>query len=223
VGHTYCECMLKDNTLSIEKLESDIWGLSYIPKMIDYDNDADQLFGDFVINHNNIPCHFSNCNIKTLEYIIDSTNPTGILEIGVHRPTGTLDSSTKIILDKKSDSTTYIGIDKDPKDILDNSGNNVYSLSQDSNNHQLVYDFMETIGVTGFDLIMIDGWHSVNMCVSDWKYTERLLENGVVILHDTNFHPGPMLLFDAIDGALFDKKLYCINDNDYGLGVLRRK
>jgi hypothetical protein len=72
------------------------------------------------------------------------------------------------------------------------------------------------------DLIMIDGWHSVNMCVNDWQYTDLLSDHGMVILHDTNSHPGCVALFDAVDENLWIKERFCTN-NDYGIATFKRR
>ena len=81
---------------------------------------------------------------------------------------------------------------------------------------------MEVIGVSELDLIMIDGWHSVNMCINDWQYTEKLSATGVVVLHDINFHPGPVVLFDAIADNLFEKEKFGVGEADWGIATAIR-
>ena len=54
-------------------------------------------------------------------------------------------------------------------------------------------------GEDSFDFIFIDGWHSINQVLDDWKFTEFLAEGGIVGFHDTNTHPGPMLFVDNLN------------------------
>jgi len=41
----------------------------------------------------------------------------------------------------------------------------------------------------------------------------------VVILHDTNAHPGCVALYHAVDESLFDKNRFCTEMNDMGISV----
>ena len=77
------------------------------------------------------------------------------------------------------------------------------------------------MGVGVIDLLFIDGWHSVNQCANDWHYTDMLSDNGVVILHDTNSHPGCVALFDAVDENQYAKERHCL-EADYGIAVFRK-
>ena len=59
--------------------------------------------------------------------------------------------------------------------------------------------------------------------MADWKYAERLSPHGTVAMHDTNVHPGPVTVFDAIDEQLFDKKKHCTEGSDWGISVIRKR
>jgi hypothetical protein len=61
------------------------------------------------------------------------------------------------------------------------------------------------------------------MVLNDFKYSELVEPGGLVILHDTNFHPGPNLVYQAVDENVFEKELYFDNPSDYGLAILRKK
>lgn len=80
---------------------------------------------------------------------------------------------------------------------------------------------MKYINVQNIDFLFIDGLHSINQVVSDWKYTEKLSDIGIVGMHDTNAHPGPYCVYDAIDETIFRKKKYCPN-NDWGIAFAEK-
>lgn len=200
----------------VDKQDSDIWGLAYLPSIVGGD-DADFLGG---VDHTKIPAHFSECNENTLRAVIEKIQPTVVVEIGVDRPVGSSRSSTATILDARPDGCIYIGIDKDKKKV---DGPDVFFQCQKSEDIESFSEFMEANGIEHIDVLMIDGWHSVNACINDWQYTKWLSDKGAVVFHDTNFHPGPVVLFDAIDETLFDKKKHCVTKNDFGMGVAIRR
>ena len=59
--------------------------------------------------------------------------------------------------------------------------------------------------------------------MNDWRYADLLSEHGVVIAHDTNFHPGDIALCEAVDERLFDIFRFCTGNDDNGITVFRRK
>ena len=144
-----------------------------------------------------------------------------IVEIGVCR--SGKDSFTHVLLNDKPDGCVYLGVDLQDKSSLDDPDKNVHTIKVDSKERQLIFSKMQDLGHKEIDLLLIDGWHSVNMAINDWQYIERLSPHGVVVLHDTNFHPGPSLLFDAVDEELFDKRKHCRWSWDHGIAVFRRK
>lgn len=202
----------------VDKQDSEIWGLSYIPRLVEHRNDIDQIHG--LIDHSKKPSHFSECNENTLRAVIERIRPHVIFEIGVDRPTGSSRSTTATILDARPDGCVYVGIDRDVKTV---SGDNVFLQHQSSDDFDSIAAFMEAHGIEEIDLLMIDGFHSVDMCINDWQYTRWLSKSGAVVLHDTNGHPGPVVLFDAIDETLFTKEKYCLEGSDYGISVAIRK
>jgi len=44
----------------------------------------------------------------------------------------------------------------------------------------------------------------------------------VVMLHDTNTHPGCVALFEAVDENLWIKQRFC-TDNDFGIATFRKR
>jgi predicted O-methyltransferase YrrM len=81
------------------------------------------------------------------------------------------------------------------------------------------------LGHNEIDVLFIDGDHSVNQVVKEWAgYVPYLSNNGVVIFHDTTVHPGPAVVYDAIDEAYFDKRRYFADRiDDWGVAVARRR
>jgi hypothetical protein len=55
--------------------------------------------------------------------------------------------------------------------------------------------------------------------INDWMYSDLVDVGGVVVLHDTNYHPGPTLLVDAIDTSIYNVEKHCITDIDWGLAA----
>lgn len=145
-----------------------------------------------------------------------------ILEIGVSRFNST--SSTKVIIDNKLQKTIYLGIDILDKSSVSNPSNNVYTIKKDSKNIGTVMNYLIEKGHSTIDLLIIDGDHSVEMAINDWKYTQYLSEHGVVIIHDTSVHPGPVVLYDAIDKNQFSKQRYFLTlIDDWGISVARKR
>ena len=99
----------------------------------------------------------------------------------------------------------------------------VFVLKMDSANRAKVFELMDQKGLETIDLLFIDGWHSVNQCLADWRYTERLSPKGIVVMHDTNEHPGPFVVFEAIDETIFDKRKYCTEGADWGIATFIRR
>ena len=75
------------------------------------------------------------------------------------------------------------------------------------------------------DFMFIDGWHSINQVISEWQYWEKMIPNGVMAFHDTNHHPGPVAVLDAIDTNIFTVEYFGreLGISDWGVGVVQRK
>jgi predicted O-methyltransferase YrrM len=117
-----------------------------------------------------------------------------ILEIGVNQF-----GFTRTWLDNKLPDTTYVGIDIGDRSYLNDPSKLTWTIQNSSENYSENVAKFNEFGITQFDFIYIDGWHSINTVLADWEYTNFLAPNGIVGFHDTNYHPGPKLFTMALD------------------------
>lgn len=151
-----------------------------------------------------------------------SKHAKAILEIGVCRNDDK--SSTWSFINNKRPDAFYFGVDIEDKSFLNNEENNVYTLKTSSSNFEEIMKFVNSKGIEKFDFIFIDGWHSINQVLDDWKFTEFLADGGVVGFHDTNCHPGPMLFVDNLNPDKYDIEKCCTTWMvDYGISFVSRK
>lgn len=197
-----------------------IYGLISVPQLIHgYDMNQDSpLLGSGTVSE-----EVSECNRTVAAYVLSKFEEKcqSIVEIGVHR-NGT-DSISHILLTRKKDSCKYLGIDVEDKTFLNDESKNIFTIQSNSHDQTTIRQTMKKIGIEKIDLLMIDGWHSVNTCINDWCYTDMLSDHGAVILHDTNFHPGPISILLCIDDDVFKKERFCVSDSDNGIGVIWHK
>jgi len=196
-----------------------VQGLKYFPSLEpDVSNDQDAPIGNYWISQLEV----SDANLDVVRSVVQAlgTNLLAALEIGVNRNGDR--SMSRVIMDERPKGSFYFGVDIEDKSYLDNESENTYTIRTSSADRALILDRMRQLGVGLLDLIMIDGWHSVNMCVNDWQFTERLTDHGVVILHDTNTHPGCVALFEAVDENLWIKQRFCLED-DFGIATFRKR
>ncbi|HOW97191.1 MAG TPA: class I SAM-dependent methyltransferase [Kiritimatiellia bacterium] len=195
-------------------------GLKYRPSLAPGRDDNVDFYNEF---YRPVPREFSAANQEVLrQALLSVPAPRCIVEIGVQR-NPLPESSTGILLAHKPGDCLYIGVDIEDKSHLDNASRRIHTLKMDSADRGRVYRQMEAGGAKTIDFLFIDGWHSVNQCLADWQYVERLAPDGVVVMHDTNVHPGPVAVFEAIDEALFIKAKYCTEGPDWGISVVRRR
>ena len=164
-----------------------------------------------------IPEEFSQKNRDVLKFLIDWFKPKTFVEIGVSRNKDK--SSTKVILDNLKDGI-YLGIDIEDKSHL--NSDRIHTIKCNSLNHKLVYDKMDEVGISSIDLLLIDGWHSINQVLSDWEYSSRLSKSGVVCFHDTTAHPGPKKFLNHLNADKWNVKVNMCEE-DYGFGFCYRK
>ena len=150
-------------------------------------------------------------------------NCKAILEIGVLRDDVNL-SSTDVFLKNKNKETFYFGVDMDDRSYLDDEEKNVFTIKNNSSNIDEIMDFVKSKGVNEFGFIFIDGWHSINQVLDDWRFTEYLSKDGIVGFHDTNVHPGPKEFINALDTEKYyvDKKCTTLM-MDWGISFVKRK
>ena len=59
--------------------------------------------------------------------------------------------------------------------------------------------------------------------INDFKYADLVEVGGIIIFHDTNIHPGPSVLVDALDPNYYKVKRHCTNDKaDWGIAVAQK-
>jgi len=213
---------------NFSKEKSNIAGLKYIPTQEPYRSNGCQMM--------NIPSWLvrrkemrkDSFSVRNRKILFKRITPEMkcILEIGVNRYAEK--SSTSIVFKGKSDDCVYLGIDLMDKSYLDNPEKNIYTMKCNSNLKQKVIDKLNSLGQEQINLLIIDGDHSINGVIGDWGFTKWLAEDGIVFLHDTNAHTGPMLVYDAIDETMYKKKKRCTGRNedgsfkDWGIGVCRK-
>lgn len=192
---------------------SNIKGLKYIPKFrnLAY-NDIDGTFRKLKI----FPVQeTSDCNLECLRNILNKITVKNVIEIGVARNKER--SFSHILIERKTG--IYCGVDIEDKSFLNDELNRVYTLQSDSHNQSKVRNYFKQIGLKSVNVLLIDGLHSVNTVINDWLYTDLLDSDGIVILHDTNYHPGPSLLLDAIDKSEYRIEKYCDFYGDNGIAA----
>jgi hypothetical protein len=205
------------------KLTSNVQGLKWIPTIgISLDN---RDYIDNFAKNMQVPVEFSKRNQdKLIDYFQSiKENCKCIVEIGVFRNEYSK-TSTSVLIDNKLESTFYFGIDINDKSELNNSNKNIYTIKTNSINHDILWKKMAEFNLNSIDFLFIDGYHSIDMVVNDWKYTEKLSKNGIVGFHDTNVHAGPYFVFNAIDENLFEKFSYFTdNADDWGISFAIKK
>ena len=216
----------KSKILKVKQLPSDVKGLSYRPSISTELDDYDAI--QTYLPNCRPPAERINGNIDVIKSVLIAMSDScqGIVEIGVVYPSRKSDSntSTEIFLANKLDSTPYLGIDLSDNTHIDNESKRVHTIMCSSFEQEKVREKIKEIGMEKISILMIDGLHSINAVINDWEYSDLLAENGVVIFHDTNFHPGPVSVVDALDESLY-KVIKFFNDrnDDYGITVVRKK
>ena len=203
----------------IKPQPTDIYGLRYFPSLEpECSNDRDMPpFG----NVNSLEVTEDNRTLVSQVVHELGNKLTAIIEIGVNRNLER--SMSQILINDRPQGSFYLGIDIEDKSYLDNPNNNTWTIKCNSNDQHAVRNFLTNKGITQIDLLFIDGWHSVNTCINDWKYADLLSPHGVVMMHDTNSHPGPIALFEAINDELFLKERYFQGFNDNGIAIIKRR
>jgi len=163
----------------------------------------------------------SPCNQQVLREALREVQPDLIVEIGVGSRLA--NSSTGVWIKEKPRLCYYIGMDKDNRSGFQNPTSRVFMLKGDSGDIQPFQELIDRLKIKPvIDILFIDGHHSVSQCIKDWEYTRYLSAEGVVILHDTNYHPGPRALLEAVDPSRFRVDRRCSNKDDWGITVLHQ-
>lgn len=206
---------INNHVVEVTEQPTDIRGLKFRPQMRYHDNDA-----DWSIFTKPCPREVSPADHSVVEEAIKDHMTHAIVEIGVggiHRP---LEGSfTELLLAKKPDEIPYLGIDCEDKTYLRNEAKKVFTVTAFSNEQQKIRECMKSIGIEEISILFIDGFHSVNAVINDWQYTDMLADGGIVIFHDTNYHPGPKVFIHAIDEQLYRIERCCQEVDDYGVAI----
>lgn len=206
--------------MGFDKMKHDISkliGLKYIPTLgsDDLDN-RDKIKSPERTKYTQIIKHaFSKNNSKHLRKALNRKSHRVILEIGVNNSRSYSYSSTANFMDyvKNNENCVYIGVDinQDNLDEVKDSNKKlheskkIFFLNTSSSNYDDVTNFIKSVtGEAQIDFLMIDGWHSVNQVLLEWKYVNILKKQGTIFLHDTNNHPGPKELIKALDENVFE-------------------
>ena len=212
---TRSSVVINGQLITVNEEPTNIWGITCKPQMANFNNDAD---GESFTR--GCSREVSNQNFDLVERVAKDYMTSGVVEIGVAR--NEMGSFTYAMLNTKPDSIPYLGIDIHDKTFLNNKEKNIYTIQEDSFNQETIRNYMKEIGMEKISVLFIDGWHSVNAVINDWKYTDMLSDNGIVIFHDTNYHPGPAVFLEYIDKELFRVEKHFEGQNDYGVGIAYR-
>jgi hypothetical protein len=201
----------------ISKSPTDIWGLKFLPSLEPHcDNDQDMPYSGWTGYPEITDCNLEACR-SVMQELGDSCS--AIMEIGVNRNGES--SMSQVFMNMKPDDCVYVGVDINDKSDLNDASKNIYTLQCNSHEQDTVRAFLAGKGVTKLDLLMIDGWHSINSTINDWLYADLLSDHGIVLVHDINTHPGDIALCEAVDELVFEKHLLCPG-HDYGIAVFKR-
>jgi len=201
-------------TIQMTQKPTQNYGVLFDPYMRDFNNDADTI--SLFIRGCSV--EVSDLNLGLMDILSKKYSTDGIVEIGVSRNGPR--SFTNTILKNKPNDTIYLGIDINDKSYLNDNNKNIYTIQTNSSNQSVVRQYMNQINLKQISLLFIDGDHSVNAVINDWKYSDLLSDNGVVIFHDSNYHPGPSVFLNCIDPTLFHVEKYFSNVvDDYGMAV----
>lgn len=205
------------NDIEIKK-NPPIYGLIYTPEATNFDNDEDKPFKSFS----------KEVSDEVYSKVFDLVNERkdsilSILEIGILRPSNKQVSTTKALISASKKECIYLGVDLEDRTSMQEPKNNVFVLRTNSHNQDIIRGKLKELGVEKISVLFIDGWHSINTVVNDWRYADLLDETGFVLFHDVNQHPGPYHILPAIDTEIFEVVNYFEDKDDYGLAVAFKK
>lgn len=228
--YTFIDHIVVEDHVYFQKTPTDIPGLSCKYGFIEEKLNNEQLpfypcnANSGYVNEENVS-EFSKDNQEILEkHLLDLINKKPkiiILEIGIS--TDIENSSTSVFLKNKRESDIYIGVDVKDMSFMNDTDKNIHTIMNNAENIDNVIEYLLGINVNNIDVLMIDGYHSINQIYKEWEYTKYLNNNGIVILHDTNAHPGPYFLTKSINTNLYDVYKYCNDVVDYGIVIAVKK
>ena len=160
---------------------------------------------------------FSTCNGKVLLDIIRS-KPEATLIVEIGTASTYKNSSTNIFINNKTKDCCFYTIDIAARNCFSTGVDNNWIITCDSTGDEI----KERLKGRFIDILFIDGDHSINKVFAEYEfYLSYMKDDGIIVLHDTTMHPGPLLLMEAIDTNVFKTKTFC--PDDYGIGVIYLK
>jgi hypothetical protein len=213
-------------TYYVRKRPSDVFGLEYRPTLEPMLSDARDHFMELGF-FRRPEAIFSGANANVLRDVLQKHREDihCIMEIGVSRDGP--GCTTDIFFEMKTPSCVYLGVDIADKKHIDDPARNIHTIQTSSYERDTILLKLKQLwkesGRTGIDLLFIDGDHSVNSMINDWRFAEYVNEGGFILVHDTNVHPGPAVVFDAISETLFAKERFCVYEQDWGIAVIRKR
>lgn len=195
---------------------SQIDGLTGYPQFINEgENDAD--YGVRYASK-----EIQQCELDIVKATADLHSTDGILEIGVARNKNGLDCFTYQYLNAKPNDVPYVAIDIDDKSFLNDDSKKIYSIQSKSEEQDKIREFLKEKGIDKISILSIDGWHSINAVINDWKYTDLLVPGGVVIFHDSNYHPGVHCFIPFIDQTKYKVTKYFEGEDAHGITIAEK-
>lgn len=175
-------------------------------------------------NPNYVPVEVSDMNLSVLDHFSNTVPENGlIVEIGVWRdPHSQTKTSTQLFLEKKKDSTHYLGIDIHDRPHVKNYRPNCDVLQIDSGNTTFLKNYIRSIYNKEIDLLFIDGLHSLEQVKKEIALIELVRKGGIIGFHDISAHCGPNMWIEAFDPEKFEIHKFH-RDHDWGIGILVKK
>jgi hypothetical protein len=127
------------------------------------------------------------------------------------------------LAEHKPDGCDYLGIDIRDETSRADAKRDIHILQTDSADLAPFRRWMQMRGHTQIDFLFVDGHHSVNACVADWHYMRWLAPDGIAVWHDTNFHPGPVAVMQAVNRDIWDVDPVCTETTDWGMCLVSAK
>ena len=157
---------------------------------------------------------FSRANGETLKNLINS-KPNASLFVEIGTAAAFAGSSTETFLKNKKDDTLFFTIDIVGRENITLGKPKSFFIVERSTNENV----KKHIADNKIDILFIDGDHSVKAVFEEYEfYLPYMKQDGIIILHDTNLHPGPFLFMEAINENIFRKER--LHPTDLGLGVV---
>jgi hypothetical protein len=204
---------------AVNRRPGSIWGLAFVPTLAPGLTDTQDTLPGYLSQRGG-PDDNSPAALNLVAEL--AAWSTAVLEIGValYAPEK---SFTPRLVAGLTKSGRYLGVDVADRSAVTRLDPRAHFLQASSFDQDAVRGRLDALGMGGgLDLLLIDGCHSVEACLNDWRYAELVKAGGLVLIHDTNSHPGPVALAAAIDRDVFAVEEPLAGAADYGLAICRR-